>query len=99
MCHTPPAERLIRYDRHVRHFFECVAPRFLEGERKCPWQAEKWTGRPLFSKVSSILLLLYHVVCYLARGLHLYYDILFQRMIPTRRARVKERTYGYQPPQ
>jgi hypothetical protein len=30
--------------------------------RKRPWQTEKWTGCPLFSKVSSILTKLYHIL-------------------------------------
>src|SRR5205814_9393134 len=30
--------------------------------RKSPWQTEKWTGCPLFSKVSSILTKLYHIL-------------------------------------
>jgi hypothetical protein len=30
--------------------------------RKCPWQTEKWTGCPLFSKVSLILIALYHIL-------------------------------------
>ncbi len=30
--------------------------------QKCPWQTEKWTGCPLFSKGFLILTELYHIL-------------------------------------
>src|SRR5260221_11937356 len=40
---------------------------FFRVQRKCPWQTEKW-GKPTFRKGFLILLVLYHVLCLLARA-------------------------------